>query len=522
MPQPGVIVSSPTVLVLFENGTRTSTFTMSLETEPLSDVRLSFSSSSVSTSPSAITFDYTNYNTPITVTAIAIDNFIDEEDWYVDTILTNVTSADSMTQCKSEGRTVCGQAALYSGFTGVPVLNATIKDDDIAGVNVSTTFANATYDNYGDALTTATYKLMLTSQPVSSVVISFSGLGTYSSLSTSSVTIEPENWKQPVSIEVSSSAPTNNRPVCASGNRFCDGLSARSEVVTHSVSSSDSNYDSISVASLAIAVEVVHDASDPPSVTVGRFSNLLNSIVVTFDKATDRASQSGSFTCTNLLNLTTSEVQTLFGSSSFCSFTSTTSLKINFGKGATVLAGQVLSLRDHVLQTSTSGASLFSTNESFVVEQPLSATIPSVSLAVSSSTVGVCDDLTLDGSQSSGSGGRLMTYNFSVVPLTASSKVANVSEWLNIVNSLNSGYGHYRAVVASSRMQLGSSMEITLTATNFLGNTNSKTVVVSKLNIPAPVISIQGADPRYITRSDALVLTATAVSYLSTDLCITL
>jgi len=193
-----------------------------------------------------------------------------------------------------------------------------------------------------------------------------------------------------------------------------------------------------------------------------------------------------------------------------CSFTSTTNLKVTFGSSATVEPDDEIIIKDYALQTSSSSASLFTMNETFIVGQPLSATIPSVTLSASSTSVGVCDDLMLDGSSSTGSGGRSMAYNFSVTPGNSGLPVANVSEVLNDMNALNGGNGKYRVIVPSSDMVKGSDMVFTLSSTNFLNKKGAASITVTKLGIPAPTISIQGSNPRSTTRSASLKLTATA------------
>jgi len=193
-----------------------------------------------------------------------------------------------------------------------------------------------------------------------------------------------------------------------------------------------------------------------------------------------------------------------------CSFTSTTNLKITFGSSATVEPDDEITLKDYALQTSSSSASLFTMNETFVVDQPLVPTIPVVSLVASSEFIGVCDDLILNGAGTTGSGGRAMIYNYSVMPGNDMTKVANVSEILEIANSHKNGIGKFRVDIPSDAMQKNGEMVFKLIATNFLGYSGVATVYVKKLHIPAPRISIQGANPYLTTRSSKLKLKASA------------
>ena len=217
-------------------------------------------------------------------------------------------------------------------------LNATVLDDDVAGVAMSLINGIATYDNFGDALTAASYSLALTSEPLHDVTLSLSGLGAYAVADPASVTIAPEDWATPQVVTVAASAPSAARPVCPVADRFCAALgSGRNEVVAHGAASKDPRYDSsggsaldldLSSADVAVAVAVVHDAADPPSVTAGRFTDLLNGIVVELDSSSDRAGLTGTFDCSLLLNMTTDTATTLFGAAKSCFFSSPTTFKV--------------------------------------------------------------------------------------------------------------------------------------------------------------------------------------------------
>jgi hypothetical protein len=515
-PQPGVEVVYSSPMLLSENGANTSYFTIALTTEPLSTVVVSFSSRSgyVSFDPSSISFDYTNYKDATIVIVTANDDDIDLGTSFGDVIVSSFSSEDSWFECDEALRTNCGQAVKYNNMT-IESMNVTIVDDDTAGFTFSTDFVNATYNNFGDALTEASYSIVLNSEPIDTVTISLSGLGSYCTADDSSVSFEPEDWDTPVFVSISCTAATSDRPVCASGNRFCDALNGRKEVVSHDCASNDDLYNSIStfLPDVDIAVEVVHDSTDPPRVTVARFGNLLSSITITLNRESDRAGNSGSFACSTLLDLTATQVKKYFGTGATCSFTSTTALKITFGTSATVLPDvDEFGFKDLKLKTSISGASLYTMNETFTIKQPLTPTVPKISLAVSSTYVGICDDLTVYASTSSGSGGRTMTYNFSVVPGNSISSVYNVSEVLQVLNEQNGGNGKNRVTIPSATMQKGSTMNFRLTATNFLGEVGQATISAKKLGFPAPVVAIQGSSSFTTTRSDAFTLQASGVT----------
>jgi len=411
-----VVVGGPDVYEVAEGGI-TSSFKVTLSSFPLSVVVVAFSSANgaVTLSPNKAVFDFTNFSTEVSIVITANNDYIDQGWGRNDFIDASVMSADDLTACEVAERSLCNRAGIYNGVDFAP-LHVTVIDDDVAGVSISAAALSANFDNYGDSLEAASYNISLRSQPTSTVIISLGGFNEFTSVSQSVIVIEPSSWDVVAIVTVSAGAPSSNRPVCASGNRFCDAIVGRSETIVQTVNTLDSYYANITLPTVSVNVEVVYDLGDPPKVKTGRFANLLNSLVVTFDKSTDRASKSGTFACTALLNMTSSVASSLFGSGSKCIFTSPLKMEIIFGSGATVLPGDLITFKDNTLQSSAASASLFTTNETFSVGLPSVPTIPKALLSASALKVGVCDDLTLDGSATTGSGGRSMIYNFSAHP----------------------------------------------------------------------------------------------------------
>ena len=143
-------------------------------------------------------------------------------------------------------------------------------------------------------------------------------------------------------------------------------------------------------------------------------------------------------------------------------------------------------------------------NQSIAILGPDTPTVPSIAINVPTA-VGVCDNLKLDASATSGSGGRRMAFNYTLVEC-ASGGCANVTASLNEANAANGGYGSHTATIPSSAMPKGTKMVFRLTVRNFLGEVAAKTATVTKLGYPAPIVSIQGANPRETTYDDELVL----------------
>jgi len=290
---PAVVIDGPAAFEVNEDdrtSSFTSSFNVSIASFPLSVVVVTFSSvnGAFTISPTKAVFDFTNYSTAVSIVLTALNDHIDQGWGRNDFLIATVTSADDLAACELAERPLCERAGIYNDIDFFPV-NVTVIDDDVAGVTVSAggTLV-ATYDNYGDALEVASYNISLNSQPTSTVVISLDGFGEYTTVSPSSITIEPSLWDIPVAVHVSAGAPSSNRPVCASGNRFCDEIVSRSETIAQAVNSTDLFYANLTIASVSVDVDVVYDLTDPPKVKTGRFANMLNGLVVTFDKSTDR------------------------------------------------------------------------------------------------------------------------------------------------------------------------------------------------------------------------------------------
>ena len=524
-PKAGLSILGPATLKLAEDPRLAAfvrTFNVSLNAAPLSPVHVTFSSAKghITLSPPVLLFDWTNYSTPAHVTAAAVDDWVDQAPvLYRDQVVVSVASDDSFPACKAlRGRSACLQAVAYNGLAPPPgALNATILDDDAAGLAVSREALNATVDNYGDALSPGVYRVRLTSQPLRPVNVKVVGASAFTTLSPPTLVFEPAGWNASQVVELLAAAPTARRPVCPGGALACPDLAGRHESLSHVVNSSDPKYDVLAAGSAAnpaveLRVSVVRDAGPPPRVTSSRLVNLLNGFEVVFDGGTDQAGLSGSFSCGAVLNLSASDETTLFGVGAACSWPDAQTLAVTFGSGnPTIVPGQPLRLRESTLraQTPASGGpapSLFSTNQSFALVGPSVPTVPAVVLSASSSVVGVCDDLTVDGSGTTGSGGRAMAFAWSVAGLNSAAPSANVSAAVSAANAA----GVAQLAVPWNAMAPGQALQFTLSATNFLELSGSASVAVRKAGLPLPAVSVQGANPRETTHSLALDLVVSA------------
>ncbi|MCB1191367.1 MAG: hypothetical protein KDK90_13060, partial [Leptospiraceae bacterium] len=211
----------------------TATYTISLTTKPLSDVIVNFVydtaqlvlkvASAVVTS---ITFTDTNWGTPQTITVEAVNDDIAETNPHNPTIQHKTTSSDP--NYESSG------ASLFD-------LLISIVDNDTAGVTASSSSLSLT-----EGGTAGSYTLVLTSQPTNDVTISIAFDTTQLKLNGSSTspiifTFTSANWNTTQNITV---------------DALCDGLTEGSHTksITHTVSSSDSNYSSLSAFNVDINI----------------------------------------------------------------------------------------------------------------------------------------------------------------------------------------------------------------------------------------------------------------------------
>ena len=228
---PGVTVSTP-ALTVTEEDTAGDSYTVVLDSQPTATVTVTVAghaATDVTPSPTSLTFTPTNWGTAQTVTVTAGDD--------ADTANDAVSLTHSAASTDSE-------------YQGIPIaaVAVTVTDNDaLPGVTVSTPALTVTEeDTAGD-----TYTVVLNSQPTANVTVTVAGhAGTDVTLTPSSATLTftPTNWgtAQTVTVTAGDDADTAN-----------DAVS-----LTHSAASTDSEYQGITIAGVAVTV-TDNDAADP-------------------------------------------------------------------------------------------------------------------------------------------------------------------------------------------------------------------------------------------------------------------
>ncbi len=213
----------------------TDTYTLVLHTEPLADVTITPASDdrTTATVSAALTFTPDNWNTPQPVTVTVVNDDIDNP---------------------GNARTTTVRHTITGGYNGVDVRDVlvTATDDDTAGVTIS----EETLTVDPEAGGTATYTVVLGSQPTADVTITpASNVPTAATVS-AALTFTPDNWNTP-------------QPVTVTGiNDDIDNTDdARTAIVSHTAASTDTNYEASSMAgsNIASVTVTVNDNDSAPT-----------------------------------------------------------------------------------------------------------------------------------------------------------------------------------------------------------------------------------------------------------------
>ncbi|GAB4278005.1 MAG: hypothetical protein Fur0025_04290 [Oscillatoriaceae cyanobacterium] len=204
----GITVTPTSGLVTTEAG-GTATFTVVLNTQPTADVTINLTSDNTAegTTLSPLTFTAANWNIAQTVTITGVDDNIADGDIAYN-IVTTATSSDTT----------------YNGFN-VPDVAVTNTDNDTAGITVTPTSLTIT-----EGGATASYDMVLSSQPTAPVTINFTPNSQISPIP--AINFDSSNWNVPQTVTVT-----------AVDDGVAEGLHTGS--ITHSAVSTDANYSGI-------------------------------------------------------------------------------------------------------------------------------------------------------------------------------------------------------------------------------------------------------------------------------------
>ncbi|MEM7183704.1 MAG: hypothetical protein AAF518_22540 [Spirochaetota bacterium] len=199
-------------------GSDTASYTVALNTQPNADVTVTITNDSqVTLSSNSLTFTTTDWNVAQTITITAVDDTF-AEGLHTPSIHHSVSSSDS-------------------DYNSISVSNPSISitDNDISGVSIT-----ATDDSTNESGDTASYKVILGTAPTANVTVSITN-DSQATLSSNSLTFTTGDWNVAQTITVT-----------AVDDSVTEG--PHTPNITHSVSSSDSNYNGIFVSNPSITI----------------------------------------------------------------------------------------------------------------------------------------------------------------------------------------------------------------------------------------------------------------------------
>ncbi|KAJ8045834.1 Polycystic kidney disease 1-related protein [Holothuria leucospilota] len=201
------------------------------------------------------------------------------------------------------------------------------------------------------------------------------------------------------------------------------------------------------------------------------------------------------------------------GTGAECYWIGTKVLVVLFGKydGTTLLVpGDSLTLKDDAVKSfnednSRSGSGSVTIDSA---DNP-----PRVTALLSGpETIPSCGYVSMDGRKSTGSGARALTYVWSV---TSSGSTSAVDSTLASINAENSGSGAAEVEFDGTDMDADTDYEFTLTVTNFLGESDSTSLTVTRSGVAAPEVKVlvEGTDADSTLIADSFSLTAEVKYY---------
>jgi Ca2+-binding RTX toxin-like protein len=176
------VTITPTMGLVTSKAGGMAMFSVVLDSPPSADVTITFASSNIAEGSVelSITFTPANWNVPQVVVVSGLQDGLSNGDVPY-TIVTGIVSAD----------------ARYAAIKPADV-QVTNLDNDTAGVTITPTSELMTTEAGG----TATFSVVLTSQPTGNVTLTFTSSNTAEGTVTPSVTFTPATWNVPQTVEV--------------------------------------------------------------------------------------------------------------------------------------------------------------------------------------------------------------------------------------------------------------------------------------------------------------------------------
>jgi hypothetical protein len=272
----------------------------------------------------------------------------------------------------------------------------------------------------------------------------------------------------------------------------------------------------------------IFDPENTNAVDSAQFSLSAGTISLTLkdDFPSNKAGYASRFLCSELLEATAesdSAPSPLLGRA-WCKWRSATALTIEPSSSANIAPRDAIAIKRKRLAYAPCipglGSQCWSTNVTSVffggstsLLPPSFALIPGA-VVTGPTTIGACDSLLLDGSTSSGSGGRTLVYEWSLLEaLTSTSEVANVTKITVVLTRLNeassSSSSANKLYLQANQMLPNVVYTFRMRVTNFFYEADEVAVTVKKEGLSLPVVDILGVSELHGTRGDHFRLRAT-------------
>ena len=238
----------------------------------------------------------------------------------------------------------------------------------------------------------------------------------------------------------------------------------------------------------------------PPKILSAVLRDSGNGFTIFFDSPTDQAKITSTYwNCSLLLRF-------LQSSSTLCSWANSSAIVATFGMNAALRFGNNITLLGNKIRAKCIETCYLynaTTVSTIVLKPAYHPVIPRVVIFTSTSITS-CDDITLDASSSSGSGGR----SFYTIVWTARENHIlsnNLTKYLNNFKNISEPIAIPKSFIS------GTKYSFSLTLINFMGQNGYSSVDVTiNHNISAPSITILGSSDLIIQRGDKLSISAYA------------
>lgn len=212
-----------------------------------------------------------------------------------------------------------------------------------------------------------------------------------------------------------------------------------------------------------------------PLVKTAQFSDAGSQILVDFAAATDRGKLTGTFSCGRVLRF-------VGAGAASCFWLNDSRLIASLPSAATIVPGQNVTLLPRMVKAFCPSRVEdkcvswgYSNSTNVTLAYPTNPVVPKAELSFSS-TISYCAGMEVDGSSSTGSGGRAMTYTWSVRRYYPASKRTSVASnitsylWGINPNTTRPAYkGTSKLTIPTKFLTRGATFAVVLSLTNWLG-----------------------------------------------------